>query len=331
MDQTQLQALIAPDFRGVVSVTRGDEVLFEAATGYADLANQWPNAMNTRFGTASAGKAFVACGILQQVAAGKLQLGDALAKHWAHPAGQLDLSVTLGQLLCHTSGIPDYFDEETMDDYAELFVDFPNYRVRTNADLLPLFIDKPMADMPGQRFRYNNAGYVVLALVLEQATGQPFDVTLQQAVFAPAGMADTGYYELDRLPARCANAYIYDETREEYYTNIYSIDAKGTGAGGAFTTAGDVGRFWAALNSGLLLPKDLAAQMKTPQAPGGEYGFGLWLQAQENRPAVPNFQGFDPGVSFVSSCDEAGVVVTQISNFGDRVWATHWALRQALY
>ena len=53
-------------------------------------------------------------------------------------------------------------------------------------------------------------------------------------------MHDTGYLELDCLPARTANAYIYDEEHDEYYTNIYNIDAKGTGAGGVFMTVLDI-------------------------------------------------------------------------------------------
>lgn len=56
-------------------------------------------------------------------------------------------------------------------------------------------------------------------------------------------MTGTGYYELDRLPAKCANAYIYDEERDDFRTNIYSVDVKGTGAGGAFTTVPDVAKF----------------------------------------------------------------------------------------
>jgi hypothetical protein len=61
-------------------------------------------------------------------------------------------------------------------------------------------------------------------------------------------MTNTGYYELDRLPAKCANAYIYDGNRKEYYTNIYSVDVKGTGAGGGFTTVIDI-------NTGSTAPK----------------------------------------------------------------------------
>lgn len=156
-----IQNLVRPDFSGVVSVAVDGQAVFRGEYGFADKANEIPNRVDTRFGTASAGKVFVAAAILG-------------------------------------------------------------------------LIEK------GARFQYNNTGYVVLGLIIEEMTGKSFDVYLKEAIFDPAGMADTGYYELDRLPARRASAYIFDEERKEYRTNIYSIDAKGTGAGGAFTTAPDV-------------------------------------------------------------------------------------------
>lgn len=60
------------------------------------------------------------------------------------PLNDIDMDVTVKQLLNHTSGVPDYFDESIMDEYEELWADYPNYKIRYNSDLLPLFINKPM-------------------------------------------------------------------------------------------------------------------------------------------------------------------------------------------
>ena len=98
----------------------------------------------------------------------------------------------------------------------------------------------------GEKFQYNNTGFVVLGLIIEKVTENLFDDYLRENIFVLCGMCDTGYYELDRLPAKCANAYIFDTERKEYYTNIYSVDVKGTGAGGAFTTVSDIEKFWLA-------------------------------------------------------------------------------------
>lgn len=290
------------------------------AQGCADLPNRRRNTPETRFGTASAGKVFVAVGVLQLVEKGLLRLdsciGEALPLDWK----AIDRNITVEQLLTHTSGIPDYFDESVMEEYDELWVDFPNYRIRRNADLLPLFIDKPMMYPRGERFQYNNTGFVVLAMLIEQATGQVFDEYLRENVFLPAGMADTGYFELDMLPENCANGYIYDAARGGWRTNIYSIDAKGTGAGGAFTTVGDVMRFWDALLGHRLLSAEMTERMLSVQAQcgGSEYGYGIWLK---NGGAQAQFEGCDPGVCFITRYDHAtGRLGVVVSNYGDNVW-----------
>ena len=167
-----LPAVLSPGFRGCVHIVRDGQPLLTRASGYADLANQIPNTPATRFASASAGKAFVAVGILQLIQSGRLSPEDTLGRLLDLDLGRIDPHVTVRQLLTHTSGVPDYFDESVMDDYEALWRDFPNYRVRKNADLLPLFTDKPMAEPPGARFRYNNSGYVLLALVLEAVTGR---------------------------------------------------------------------------------------------------------------------------------------------------------------
>lgn len=316
-------------FRGCVLVRDGGETAFCACQGMRDLPNGIPNNLQTRFPTASAGNAFVATAIVQLVERGRLSLDDRLSDVLETNMGTVDRGVTIRQLLSHTSGVPDYFDESVMTDYAELWSELPNYRIRKNADLFPLFLDKPMLYAPGARFQYNNSGYVLLAAVLEALTGLDFGEQLSRAVFDPAGMTRTGYYELDRLPEGCANAYIWDETRREYYANIFSVDAKGTGAGGAFTTVEDAGRFWDALLDGRLVSRKALEVMISEQAgeaDGDAYGFGFWLMRRRDA-LLPYFTGSDPGVSFVSvCCPERRLDVTAVSNFGDDVWVVRDAL-----
>lgn len=316
-----LESLIAPDFRGVISVTRGRDILLKQAYGYADLANRIPNTAETRFATASAGKVFVAVAILQLIERGQLSIGSTLGELLDMDLHQIDPQITVEQLLCHTSGIPDYFDESVMEDYEELWRDFPNYRIRKSADLLPLFIEKPMMYPRGTRFQYNNTGYVVLALILERVTGMPFDELLSAQVFEVYGMKHTGYYELDRLPAQCANNYIFD-TAGRWRTNIYSVDAKGTGAGGAFTTADDIRLFWDSLLGPRMLSEQMTNAMLSRHSGDEEdsYGWGVWLR-QTDIGFLPYFQGSDPGVSFLSEFDpRTGTVCTLVSNYGDNVW-----------
>lgn len=114
------------NFRGNTYIVQNGKVLYERETGFADLANKILNTIETKFAGASAGKVFVAVGILQLIERGKIKLDDTLGVLIDMPLGDIDKDVTVKQLLNHTSGVPDYFDESIMDEYEELWIDYPN-------------------------------------------------------------------------------------------------------------------------------------------------------------------------------------------------------------
>lgn len=316
--------IIEDNFNGCISIKKDGATIFESAYGYSDLSNKVANTIDTKFATASAGKVFIAVAILQLVERGKLNLNDTISKLLNFDLYDIDPDITVEQLLTHKSGIPDYFDESVMHSYEELWRDYPNYKIRTSEDLLPLFITKPMMYPKGERFQYNNTGFVVLGLIIEAITKKSFDQYLKENIFDIIDMQSTGYYELDRLPAKCANNYIFDEDRKEYYTNIFSVDAKGTGAGGVFTTVGDIERFWNALLSNKLLSSDITEKMLSVQSScecDDNYGYGIWLNKNSKDNRLPYFTGCDPGVSFISTYKlDENILITVVSNFGDDIW-----------
>ena len=329
---------ITDGFRGNVIIVRNGEVLCEYSNGFSDLANEIPNTVDTRFATASAGKTFVAVGILQLIEAGKLGFESKIGELLDIDLHDIDPEVTVRQLLNHTSGVPDYFDESVMDEYEELWVDFPNYKIRSNRDLLPLFIEKPMMYPRGERFQYNNSGFVMLALIIEAVTGMPFDEYLKKNVFDVCKMDSTGYFELDRLPARCASNYIYCPDTNSCRTNIFSVDAKGTGAGGAFVTVKDAVRFWEALSDYKLLSKEMTQMMLAKQSGDGSdpeegwYGYGVWLIDNPGGKDFAYLQGCDPGVSFIAEYDpNNGMISVAVSNYCDNVWEIMRNIRKEFY
>lgn len=333
-----IESFIDKDFRGVVYILREDRIICERQTGFADLPNEVPNTVDTRFASASAGKVFVAVAVLQLIQRGKLQFESTLGEILDIDLHDIDPDVTVEQLLTHTSGVPDYFDESVMEEYEELWADYPNYKIRHNSDLLPLFIHKPMMYPRGERFQYNNSGYVFLAMIIEKIAQVPFDEYLQTNIFNVCDMTSTGYYELDRLPARCANSYIYCRDTGDYRTNIFSVDAKGTGAGGAFICVKDIVKFWKGLRDNKLLSRDFVSRMLRRQsgdgadAEEGYYGYGVWIIARESGSDIPYFQGCDPGVSFLSEYNpDNDTISVLVSNYGDNVWREMRKIREVLY
>lgn len=326
------------NFRGNIYVVQDRKILIEHVSGMADLANEIPNTIETKFASASAGKVFVAVAILQLIEQGKLSFGDTLGKLLDINLYNIDVDVTVEQLLNHTSGVPDYFDESIMSEYEELWFEYPNYKIRHNNDLLPLFIDRPMMYPKGEKFQYNNSGYVLLATIIEKVTGMYFDKYLQKNIFDVCDMNGTGYYELDRLPPKCANNYIYCSDTNDFRTNIFSVDAKGTGAGGAFITVRDVVNFWTSLLNEKLISKEFLLKMFTKQsgdgidAEEGYYGYGVWIIDNVYGEDFTYFQGCDPGVSFISEYNpNNGMISVLVSNFGDNVWKEMRKIRENFY
>lgn len=333
-----IKELIDTDFRGNVYIVQDNNVLCESVTGFADLVNEIPNSPDTKFASASAGKIFVAVGILQLIERRKIKFEDTLGKLLDIDLNNIDRDVTVEQLLNHTSGVPDYFNEAVMDEYEELWTNYPNYKIRCNSDLLPLFIDKPMMYSKGERFQYNNTGYVLLAMIIEKVTGLLFDQYLKENIFDVCDMESTGYYELDRLPAKCANNYIYCAETKDYRTNIYSVDVKGTGAGGAFISVKDIICFWKGLLEGKLISRELVSKMLHKQsgdginAEEGYYGYGVWIIDNPDGKDYVYFQGCDPGVSFISEYNpNNGIMSVLVSNYGDNVWREMRKIREHLY
>lgn len=324
---------------GVVLVRAHGETIFEQSYGYANRAEQIPNTINTRFGVASGSKLFTGVAICQLVEQGKLsfetRLKDCLDVEFPH----FDPAVTVHHLLTHSAGIPDYFDEEELDaqgDYGALWIERPMYTMRTGRDFLPMFQVEPMKFSPGERFSYSNAGFILLAMIIEQQSGQPFTDYIQEHIFARAGMADCGYFALDQLPARTAYGYI-ESGEGTWRTNVYSIPIVGGGDGGAFVTAPDMGRFWDALLGHRLLSPAITQTMLQPRVsaddPPGDtyYGYGIWLNKTGDTVTDYYGVGADPGVAFVSRYNvRRDLQVTIIGNTEEAVWPLSRAIRAAM-
>ncbi|MCA0991964.1 serine hydrolase domain-containing protein [Pseudalkalibacillus hwajinpoensis] len=307
------------DFSGSIFVKQ-DEKEFKLSSGYANRVEERLNKVNTRFGIASGCKLFTAIGITQLVEKKQLsfktKLSDCLNISFPH----FDPNITIRQLLTHTSGIPDYFDEDIMADYEDLWKQTPMYLLRSLQDFLPLFQNGKMIASPGEAFHYNNAGYIILGLIIEQQTGMTFQHYIEENVFKPAHMNDSGYFSLDRLPQNTALGYI-DEDDGSWRTNTYAIPVVGGSDGGAYVTAPDMVKLWGALIDFQLLNESLTKELLTTHVDVKEdvgYGYGVWINSRNRQVLKYHVMGYDPGVSFHSAYyPESGYKIAIPSNHGD--------------
>lgn len=323
-------------FSGAIYITTGDQVVFAQGYGYAQRAERILNRVDTRFQTASGSKIFTAVAICQLVEAGKLALESRVVDLLPGVFSQMDAAVTVYHLLTHTSGFTSYFEEDINPDYEALWQETPVYRMRRTQDFLPLFQHKPQKFPPGERFEYNDGGFILLGALVEKISGQPFQEYVQQHIFRRAHMVDAGYFSSDQLPARTALAYL-PGADGAWRSNIFAVPARGGADGGANTSALDWYQFWQALAQFKLLGKEMTGMLLRPQvvtaeeAPNTHYGLGVWLEVQGETVKSYFVEGYDPGVSMRSLVfPEQELTLTMLANTNKALWPLYEKLRAEL-
>ncbi|MEO0825717.1 MAG: serine hydrolase domain-containing protein [Cyanobacteria bacterium J06635_15] len=312
-------------FSGVVSVRQQGQLLYERAAGYADRSNKIANTLGTRFGIASGTKFLTALAIGKLIATHKLsfstRLRDCLTLDFPHYSPE----ITIQHLLTHTSGIPDYLDEDKVTDCEHFFVSRPWYELKSPRDYLAVFPDEAMKFRPGKRFSYSNSGYILLGVVIEEVTSLRYQDYVEQAILKPIGMNRSGYFAFNQLPEQTALGYI--EEAGSWRTNIYNLPIVGASDGGAYTTVDDLAILWRAFWANEILPKELVEIYATPyvstetEEAFSHYGHGLWIGEEPRGQPKVFITGQDAGVSFWSSVTRnTDLQVTVISNTTGGAW-----------
>jgi CubicO group peptidase (beta-lactamase class C family) len=315
-------------FSGVVRVDRENRMELGAAYGLADRAHEIPNTLETVFGVASGTKTLTALTVMGLVERGTLELGTTARSLLGDELPLVADDVTIEHLLAHRSGIGDSLDEHDLDvhDYV---MPVPVHQLATTENYLTVLDGHQTAFVAGERFAYNNAGYVLLALLAERATGVEFYDLVRTLVCEPAGMTDTAFLRSDELPGRAALGYL---SADGLRTNVLHLPVRGTGDGGIYSTAADISTLWDALLAGRIVPAARVADMLRPRSDWPEeserYGLGFHLHATRDDAWL---EGYDAGVSCVSwHQPQSALTVTVIANWTDGAWPIHRVLREHL-
>src|SRR2546423_10257685 len=274
--QRYLDSLAADNnLSGVVLVAKEGVTIASKAAGTANKATGAVIDLNTKFNLGSMNKMFTAVAIAQLAQAGKLAFGDSVGKHLPdYPNKEVAEKVTIHHLLTHTSGMGMYWNDKFMAQREKLL---------TVAAHLPLFTADPLAFTPGEKFQYSNAGYMLLGAIIEKISGQDYYSYVREHIYSPAGMTNTGFYEPGKEIPNLAIGYSKmspnGQPGEEIRDNNSTQEVTGGPAGGGFSTAPDLVKFYQALFSYKLLDKahtDLVTTGKVDGPRGmGRYGYGF--------------------------------------------------------
>ena len=281
----------------VMLVADTQQVLGQWAVGFADVAGQKPMQPNSLFWIASQSKPITATALMMLVDEGKVNVDDPVEKYLPEFRGQMVLAekdadhallkrpahpITVRNVLSHTSGLP-----------FSSAIEVPTLDRLPLADRVRSYAMTPLDFEPDTKYQYSNAGINTAARIIEVVTGKSFEEFLDERLFKPLGMRDTTFWPTEDQAARIAKSYKpgpnntgLEETTigQLQYPLTDRRDRYPIPAGGLFSTAADIVRFYQMLaNGGQLdgrryLSTAAVKQLTTKQTPdslANEYGFGF--------------------------------------------------------
>lgn len=261
MNATQMSAAIdtwlAPyiahdDFAGVVMVAREGRPFLTRAYGLADRERNRAATETTRYNIASIGKKFTQTAIARLIQEGRLTRNSTIGELLPDYPNREAHSATIDQLVGMRGGISDFFGED--------FSTQPKSRFNSNHAYYEYVSRLPQRFAPGSQNEYCNGCYVILGEIVERLSGVRFEDYVQRVVFTPAGMSRSGYFNAASLPEGTAFPYVRSAGPGSAYRNTQDHHGiAGSGAGGAYSTVGDLLAFDNALRDGRLLNPEMTA------------------------------------------------------------------------
>lgn len=255
---------------GAILVSQSGETVFEKAYGFASKQLNVPNTLETKFHIASVTKMFIAMAVLRLVEQGRIDLHEKPASYLPELAA-LDKDITLHHILSHTSGIQDIYE-------------VPNLRFEMSklknehVDLLSYLVKLPQEFSPGERWRYSSTGFLLLGYLMEKVTGLSYAELMNQYVFTPLGMTNTGRDNPRRITAGRAYGHTIEDGQEINADNDRLSEFEGPGE--LYSTVKDLKIWCDAMFDCPLVSPDTLQLMFTPYAqvdPSLQYGYGWFL------------------------------------------------------
>ena len=301
MDEVVQSYVRDKTFMGTVLVARGSDVVLSKGYGSANLEWDIPNTPATKFRLGSITKQFTAASILLLEERGKLKLDDPIKKYVPEAPAAWD-TITLFNLLTHTSGIPNFTN---LPEYNSLKLEETPV-----AKTIATVRDKPLDFVPGDKMSYSNSGYLVLGYVIERITGASYEKFVTDNVFAPLGMKDSGYDSNTAIIPRRAAGYSPSATGPVNAAFVHMSIPHGAGA--LYSTTEDLLRWEQGLFGGKLISASSLTKMTTPFK--SDYAFGLMVQTAGGRKVIQHGGGIEGFNTFLAYYPDTRLTVAVLAN-----------------
>lgn len=268
-----------------LGVVRDGHLIKATGYGYANVELRVPVSTSSIFQSGSVAKQFTAVAIMMLVKEGKISLDDPLSKYYPQARAAAAGVITVRQMLTHTSGLPDIYEETDETAYDKGILDFR--RDYTEDELLAKYLALKLDFAPGERWNYSNTGYEILGFLIHRVTGQFYGDFLKERIFKPLSMGSTRIIsEEDIVPNRVSGYRIIGGQLKNQEWIAPSLNT--TADGGLYTNLVDLAKWDAALYTDKLLPRELLSQVWTPvRLNSGQtypYGFGWEISEANGHP-----------------------------------------------
>ncbi len=284
-------------FSGSVLVAYRGSLLVNQGYGMANREESIPAAAETRYRLASVTKTITAFAVLRLVAEDKVDL-DASICSYVRACPATWQAITVWHLLHQSSGIANFTD----------FADFPSYEQTpsTPEQLVARFRNLPLGFTPGTVYHYTNSNYLLLGLIIEAASGQPYADYLRDEIFLPLGMLNSGVDPGDFSPLNGTRGYL--GAALDIPLDVSNLFA----AGNAYATIGDLYLLARAFEAGALLPADLAAAMVEPKP--GRYAMGWVVQQRDGQRVIYHPGSMSGAATWFGRYPDAELTIIVLSN-----------------
>jgi CubicO group peptidase (beta-lactamase class C family) len=286
-------------FSGALLVAKDGKVILNKGYGMAIQSENVANTSETVFSTGSITKQFTAAGIMKLEMMRKLTTDDPITKYFDEVPEEKK-GITLHHLLTHTSGVINFTGPD--------FVEAPR------DETMQKILDAPLQFKPGERFAYSNAGYSMLAAVIEKVSGQSYEEFMNKNVFTPAGMNYTGYRMPDWSKKVVAHWYVGDKDNRTPLEKSYPY-WNYIGNGGILSITEDMYKWHMALLGEKVLSSEVKKKMFTPFL--NDYGYGWDVLEREMGTLIQHDGGsmlgcsaeirryIDAGVATILFCNQS--------------------------
>ena len=297
-----MKAVIRVDgFSGTILVARNGQPIVSKGYGMANIELNVPNTPETVFRLGSVTKQFTAMAIMMLQERGKLSVSDPMCKYLTDCSDAWK-PITIKNLLTHTSGITNYTG----------FSDFARTTVlpTTTAEMVARLKKEPLEFVPGEKFAYSNSGYYLLGVIIEKASGKSYPDFLQENIFTPVGMKQSGYDDPLRIIMNRAAGY--QKQGGKIINDSYMDMTVPYAAGALYSTTGDLLRWDQALYTVKLVSQKSLDEIFTPFK--SNYGYGWSIGKKFDHKSIAHGGGIYGFATEISRFPDDHVTIIVLSN-----------------